>query len=417
MVRRRAWRAGPGALAVKVLLVHDYGVLVGGAEHMSLALRDGLRRRGHDARLFASTARPLALDSVADYTCFGTMSQGRKLLQVANPWAAIGLARALRDFAPDVVHVRMFLTQLSPLILPLLAEYPSLLHVVNYDLICPLNTKVLPNGAPCTQTAGLACHRAGCVPPLGAARAVVQGRLSRRWLGTFGLIVANSDWTRHRLRAEGIDVRETVWNGVPVRPPRPRLGGAPTVAFAGRLWYKKGVDVLLEAMAQVVQELPSARLLLAGDGPERRRLEDTARKLGLSAAAMFLGHVPREALEAILGGAWVQAVPSRWEEPFGLVVAEAMMRGTAVVATDAGGPRELVREGLTGLRVPAGDAGALARALLRVLRDREIAERLGADGRVIALAELTEDRAVERFITLYERLREQAPSPHGSVPA
>jgi glycosyltransferase involved in cell wall biosynthesis len=402
---------------VRVLVVHDYGVLVGGAEHTSLALRDGLRRRGHAASLFTSSARPLPLPIIADGTCYGTMSGARRLLQVANPSAAHGLSRMVRDFMPDVVHVRMFLTQLSPLILPLLRGLPSLLHVVNYDLICPLNTKTLPDGASCSARAGIACYRAGCVPALGAVRAVVQTRLTRRWLDVFGLIVANSEATRRRLRAEGIDVAEAIWNGVPLQPARPPLSDPPTIAFAGRLWPKKGADVLLQAMANVVREEPSARLVLAGDGPERRMLEDTARRLRLGSAVTFLGHRPRDELETLLARAWVQAVPSRWEEPFGLVVAEAMMRGTAVVATDSGGPRELVREGSTGFRVPPGDAVALGRALLRVLRDRDLAERLGAEGRAVALTELTEDRAVDRFVALYERLQDHRPRANGSRPA
>ncbi len=57
---------------MKVLIVHDYGTLHGGAEHMAATLRDGLRARGHDARLFASTAQPLPLDNIADYTCRGS---------------------------------------------------------------------------------------------------------------------------------------------------------------------------------------------------------------------------------------------------------------------------------------------------------------------------------------------------------
>jgi glycosyltransferase involved in cell wall biosynthesis len=393
---------------VKVLIVHDYGVLVGGAEYFSVALRDGLRRRGHDVRLFASTARPLSLENVADYTCFGTMSAARRLLQVANPWAERGLRDVLRRFQPDVVHVRMFLTQLSPLILRALKGYRSLLHVVNYDLICPLNTKTLPDGSPCHYRAGAACYRTGCVPPLGAARALVQGGLWQRWHGVFGLIVANSEWTKRRLRADGVGVAEAVPNGVPVRPARPPLRQPPTVAFAGRLWPKKGVDVLLRAMAQVVEEVPHARLILAGDGPERRTVEGSIAALGLSQATEVLGHRPREELEQLLAGAWVQAVPSRWEEPFGLVAAEAMMRGTAVVASNSGGLSELVSEGLTGFRVPPGDPEALAQALVRVLSDRELAERMGAEGRAVALAELSEDRAVERFVQLYERLRQGA---------
>jgi glycosyltransferase involved in cell wall biosynthesis len=389
---------------MNVLIVHDYGTLSGGAENVSVMLRDGLRRRGHDARLFASTAQPLPLPNVADYTCFGTMSSARKLLQVANPSAVRRLRRVLREFAPDVVHVRMFNTQLSPLILQPLTRYRTLLHVGSYELICPLLTKTLPDGSACHNKAGMACYRAGCVPLLGVARTLVQARLRHQWQDGITLKVPNSDWVRRRLLAEGIDAGEAVLNGVPVRAARPPLADPPTVAFAGRLVPKKGVDVLLDAMARVVAEMPRARLLLAGDGPERRTIEETVAASGLASNVIALGHRPRAELERLLAGAWVQAVPSRWEEPFGNAAAEAMMRGTAVVASDTGGLRELVQDGVTGFLVPRGDANALAQALLRVLGDAALAERLGAHARATALAELTEDRMVECFLELYEQL-------------
>src|SRR5688572_33418005 len=116
---------------------------------MSITLRNGLQARGHEARLFASTARPLDIPNAADHTCYGTMAPARRILQVVNPSAVLRLHALLRTYRPDVVHVRMFLTQLSPLVLPLLRKVPSLLHIVNYDLICPLNTKLLPDGSPC----------------------------------------------------------------------------------------------------------------------------------------------------------------------------------------------------------------------------------------------------------------------------
>lgn len=110
---------------MKILLVNDDAVRQGGAEILLLKLRDSLRERGHDARLFASNAKEDGKCSLADYTCRGTTSRFRTLLQVANPWAAIGLRKVLRSFQPDVVHVKIFLTQLSPLILPLLRDVPS----------------------------------------------------------------------------------------------------------------------------------------------------------------------------------------------------------------------------------------------------------------------------------------------------
>jgi glycosyltransferase involved in cell wall biosynthesis len=106
----------------------------------------------------------------------------------------------------------------------------------------------------------------------------------------------------------------------------------------------------------------------------------------------------------------VHAVPSRWPEPFGLTATEAMMRGTAVVASDIGGLSESVAHGTTGLRVQAGDESALADALSLVLADRALAERLGDAGRERARAEFTLDGCITRFERLYDALRSSTPS-------
>ena len=342
---------------------------------------------------------------LADDTCLGTTSPARRVLQAANPWALRGLRRALIEHRPDVVHLRMFMTQLSPLVLRALGDVPALLHLVNYDLVCPLNTKVLPDGQPCPHAAGRICRSTGCVSLAGAARFATQRALWRSGRGSIDLIVANSHWVAERVGREGIDVDAVVWNGVPERPVRPPLSGPPTVSFAGRLYAKKGVDVLLRAMALLA--LPHAVLLIAGDGPERARLEGLAAELRLGGRVRFLGHLSPDRLEQELASAWTHVVPSVWDEPFGLTTAEAMMRGTAVVASNRGGPSEIVRHGETGLLVPPDDAGALADALASILSDRVLAERLGAAGARFARAELTNERFLDGIEDLYRRLSER----------
>ncbi len=397
---------------MKVLIVHDYGTLTGGAEQVSAALRDGLRRRGHDARFFSSTARPLDMSLVSDYTCFGTESPLRRVLQAVNPFAARRLSQVLHEFRPEVVHVRMFLWQLSPLILPLLRRVPSLLHVVNYDLICPLNTKLLPDGSACHFRQGAACKGSGCMGITGMMRYSVQRRLLWRNFDVFRLVVTNSHWVRKRLMDDGVRVDEVVWNGVPVSAQRPPLLPEPLVAYTGRLVAKKGVNVLLDAMRHVLRRVPKARLSIIGDGPERERLQQQVDAMGLGARVTFAGHLPRPELERRVAAAWVQVVPSLWEEPFGLVAAEAMMRGTAVVASASGGLTEQVVDGQTGFCVPPRDSAALADALIRLLVDRERAEAMGAAARAHALANFTEDRVVDRFAALYDRIvREEQALP------
>jgi glycosyltransferase involved in cell wall biosynthesis len=390
---------------MRILLLHDYGTLNGGAEIMIVNLRDALRARGHEALLFTSTARPLPLPIVADETCFGSVSPLRRGLQAYNPQAKRRLREVLNAFRPDVVFVKMFLTQLSPAVLPLLRDVPSVLSVVNYNLVCPLNSKTLPGGEPCRSLAGLMCKSNGCMPWLGVARLAVQHHLTD--LSVFDHIFTNSEWVARRLREENVRVDSVVHNGVPQKDPRPPLGERPVVGYAGRLVPKKGVDVLISAMAIVLGNIPGARLLIAGDGPERRRLENQANDLGIGESVQFAGHLDTAGMENALAAAWVQAVPSVWEEPFGLVAAESMMRGTAVVASRAGGLTEQVVEGETGYLVPPGDASALAHAIGRVLVYREHAESLGRHGRQRALANFTHSRHVEGVLGIFEKVLEK----------
>ena len=390
---------------MKILIVHDYAELIGGAEMGAKVLRDGLRDRGHDARIFAAKTQSEAA-SMADYTCLGTVSRLRGLLQTANPWAHHQLAQVMADFRPDVVHVRMFLTQLSPLILPLLRKVPSIYHVVWYRPICPTGNKMLPDGSACKWPAGAACYQQGCLPLHDWLPLMGQMGLWRRWRSAFDRVVANSYAVKAALVADGIEPVEVIWNGVP-EPDQPvavSLAAVPTVVVAGRLTVEKGVDVLLRAIAQAGDRLPDTRLLVAGDGPELGNLRSLAGELGIAHQVNFLGHLPHSQMEQQFAGAWVQVVPSRWAEPFGFVAPEAMMRSIPVIASGSGGLAEIVKPSETGFLVPPGDATALAEALVKVLSDRALAQRLGKAGRARALTHFSEQVWLDQFVSLYESL-------------
>ncbi|MDB9529343.1 glycosyltransferase family 4 protein [Oscillatoria sp. CS-180] len=389
---------------MKILLVNDYATPTGGAELLMFALRDGLRRRGHDARLFSTNAQAKMGDRLADYECLGTTSRFRTLLQSWNPWAARRLQHVLTDFQPQIVHVKIFLTQLSPSILPLLQTIPSLYYVAWYRPICPLGNKILPNGSPCAERYGAACYRNGCVPLHDWLPLMKQMQQWRQWQPVFDRIVANSHAVQRQLIAEGIPSKAVIECGVPRRSPRPPLTSSPTVVFAGRLVREKGVDILLQAFRQVIEHCPDAKLLIAGDGPERDHLQALITELGLSEVVSLLGHLPRDIMEMHFNQAWVQAVPSRWAEPFGMVAAEAMMRGTAVVASASGGLADIVQNGKTGVLVPPGNITHLASALLLLLQDRSLSETWGQAGRAIALTQFDESAFVDKFVDQYEAI-------------
>jgi glycosyltransferase involved in cell wall biosynthesis len=387
---------------MKVLLVNDYAPRFGGAERMVFRLRDLLQARGHEARVFASNAGGPA---DADYSCAGTLGSFRTLLQSANIDAARSMRRAIAEFRPDAVYVKLFLTQLSPLILPALRGVPAVYHAAWYRAVCPTGTKLLPNGSECGDQPGTACYRHGCLPLRDWAPLMGQMALWRRWRGAFARIVANSEWTRRVLVEGGLDPVGVIPNGVPVVPCRGPLTTPPAAMFAGRLIREKGVDVMLRAFASL--NMHDARLVIAGDGPERGALEALSRSLGLDGRVTWRGHEDTESLEAASSTAWVNVVPSLWAEPFGLSTVEAAMRGTATIASASGGSTEIIVSGETGWLTPPGDTGALADAMWRVLTDRALAESIGDAARRRALAEYNEDLFADRILAI---LRQLAPS-------
>ncbi|MEZ5098543.1 MAG: glycosyltransferase family 4 protein [Thermoleophilia bacterium] len=180
-------------------------------------------------------------------------------------------------------------------------------------------------------------------------------------------------------------------------PPRPR---APRLLAYGRLVDEKGFDVALRAFATVLARHSDARLALGGDGPARPALARLADELGIAHAVDVLGLLSADGVSAALDAAALVVVPSRWDEPFGLVALEAALRARPVVATRVGGLVEAVEDGVSGLLVEREDADALAAAILRLLEDAPLADRLGADGRARAETRFGWDACV----TAYERL-------------
>lgn len=398
---------------MKILLINDMAVPSGGGEIMAWLLREGLRARGHDARLLASRAGVGPHRTFADYTCYGTTHGWRTPNRLLNVSAVWRLKRVLTEFKPDVVHVGMFFTQLSPLILPCLHNYPSLYHAVWYEAICPTGLKLLPDRTVCTSKPGLVCLRPGSAWLRGAEGCLslpawgvllMQQKLWQQWRHVFKVVVANSDTVRRRLLEHGIEPVEVIWYGVRATSLRPVLRWPPTVSYAGRLSWEKGVDVLVRAFARVVACLPAARLLIAGDGPERASLMSLIAAHDLTAHVTWLGHLTQADMESRLAPAWVHVVPSLFEEPFGLTTIEAMMRGTAVVASQTGGSADIVLAGETGFLVPPDDVNALAMALLRPLQEQELAEALGRAGRTRALTHFSQDVCTERFLRLYQSM-------------
>ncbi|MGD1921549.1 MAG: glycosyltransferase family 4 protein [Pleurocapsa sp.] len=394
---------------MKILLINDVGTATGGAEIQILSLRQSLRDLGHEVRLFSSVATPVKnSELLADYSCFGTDSLLQVLSQTINPSAYFKLRQILNEFKPDVVHVRMFMWQMSPAILPLLKNIPCIYQTAVYKSICPAGTKMLPDGSMCHHNPGMACMSNGCLTPQTWVVWMVQLKLWSYWRDAFDVVVALSEGMKTKLEAGGIQPVEVVYNGVPVKQERSPLSETPTVVYAGRLVPEKGVDILLQAFAKARIEVPQAKLIIAGDGADKDKLQILSRDLNLEDGVIWLGYLPQSEMEQHFTGAWVQVVPSQWAEPFGNVTTEAMMRGTAVIASAVGAQPEILLDRSTGFLISPPDCVEFwATNLVSLLSDRSLATKMGGAGRDRALKKFSESARNQKFVEIYTRLQKQ----------
>ena len=175
--------------------------------------------------------------------------------------------------------------------------------------------------------------------------------------------------------------------------------GRPVLMHVSNFRSVKNVRDVVRIFARVRESLPSA-LVMVGDGPDRVQAEHEARALGVDRDVLFLGKI--DAVAPLLAGADLFLLPSR-SESFGLSALEALASGVPVVASNAGGLPEVIRDGETGVMCPVGDVDGMARSALEILRDpgrwRAMSDAAAADAR----ARFSLDAVVSQYEELYRR--------------
>lgn len=175
----------------------------------------------------------------------------------------------------------------------------------------------------------------------------------------------------------------------------------PVVINCGRLTLQKNYPLLLEAMNLILKDGNNFRLLILGKGEDHSKLEKLAKDLGISRNVMFLGFQSNPF--KYISRSLVFVLSSLWEG-FGNVIIEAMACGVPVVSTRCpSGPDEIINDGVNGLLVPSEDVDALAKVILRLLKDESLRSRLAKAGMKRA-----EDFRIEKMVSEYEKCFEKA---------
>lgn len=324
------------------------------------------------------------------------------------------LAAFLADERPDVGHVHNWFPLFSPSIYAAHAEagIPVVQTLHNYRLGCAVGT---------FRREGANCHACS---PLQSAAAVrhrcYQGSLigslawkrmvDRNWRdGTFkeavdAYICPSEEVARQhtrmglppeKLRIVSNACEDSVGIHNPATPPN--LG---RFLFLGRLVAEKGVAVLLQAWERLVAAscAPAPELEILGSGPDAAALKA---RFGHLPGVHFGGQVSRAAVAEALARTGTLVFPSTWAEPFGLGVIEAMAAGRPVIASNLGGPSELVTDGVDGCLVPADDPAALCEAMRGCMADPAKLQTMGAAARASYRRRFTPQVHAERLLEIY----------------
>ncbi len=363
---------------MRIGMVCPYSISVpGGVQEQVLGLARALRALGHPTRVLAPSDGPPPDGWVTPLgNSIPTAANGSVAPIAPDPSAQLRLIRAVRDEGFDVLHLH------EPLV-------PG-----------ACMTACLLKPAPLVGTfhaAGNSASYEFLTPPL----RWLAGRLDAR-----AVVSAEAE----ALAVEHLGGNyEPMFNGIEIdrfASVEPWPADGPTILFLGRHEPRKGLDVLLDALANLP---PDITVWVGSDGPDTERLKQ--RHAG-DPRVHWLGRLTDEEKRRRLRGADVFCAPSLRGESFGVVLLEAMAAQTTIVASDLSGYRLVARPDRDGLLVPPGDAVALAEALGRALGDPNLQRRLVTSG-VARAQEFSMATLAERYLAMYERVTSPQPQSRG----
>lgn len=360
---------------------------VGGVEEHTARVAAELSRRGHQVEVWAVDRGDGLLTATVDgvparyLPCPQPARSVGGVLRFlrAAPGAALAWRKAYRSLRPEILHVQCFGPN---------GVYSLALHrLTGTPLVVSSHGETFADD-----------HRV-------FDRSRLQQGALRSALEQAGAVTGCSRLVTDDLRSRfGFERSRVVPNGVVIDEPADPGWAAPegpTFVAVGRLEHTKGFDLLLEAFA--TEGLPTrAWLLIGGDGAEATALRDRAGALGIADRVAFPGRLSRGQVVAAMASAAAVVVPSR-TEAFGITTLEGWRSGRPVIATNHGGPAEIVRDGLDGFLVDPLDLPALARAMAGVLDDPAEAERVGRAGRE-RVGDFTWGKVADLYEDIYRRV-------------
>lgn len=346
--------------------------------------------------------------------------------------------KKINSFKPDILYIHVFQcsSSIAPFIAAKIKKIPILFTVHDAFLACPKTWSVDNKGKICERNFGIQCITKLCgsnqikdrnlmIRYLDQVWSVFKGFISRRTIKrTVDMFVfpsfALAEKTSKSLNIPQKKVRViqnfTTLEGSLKKPFVEKMNNQ--FLFVGRISPEKGLDVLIDSLAILVNDrmLKDIHLKIVGDGTYANNIKDKINKLKLNENVTFTGWINDEKIKNKLYGESIALiVPSVWFEAFGLIVIEAFKNKTCVVASDVGGLHELISDKKTGLLFKRADAIDLANKMENIYKNPDFAIKLGKSGYNELKEKYMADNYYKKLISAFDEVTREKKSYEKSI--
>lgn len=385
---------------MKILRIVSSGYEEGGVENGIKIVQPLFEEKGHVVKIFSSDARPdLPHFNHFTYKSPKDTFLGR-FLYTFNIYAYRELKKVLKDFNPDVVCVHT-IGNASPAVLLPLKNYPTVYMVHGPEFF-------------------VKSQRAWCFPRqyfnsdiqdlnnlnlIGKIRylyfLLTDEIIYKIALKNIDFFVTLSGYMHRLLEKDGItNIFVQYGTELMKYTPLSKDNLKNNILYVGRLEVYKGVDYLIKAMSKVVETLPNARLVIAGEGTEMEKLKKLTHSLSLGENVEFIGKVSRPQVEDLYRSSSIVVVPSVWDEAFGKIGVEAMSVGRPVIASNVGGISDWLKHGENGYLIEPKDSTQISDAVIGLFSNKELLVKMGERGRELSL-NFDINKHVERMMEIF----------------
>ncbi len=401
---------------MKILLVNKFHYLRGGSEKYYFELANLLKEKGHEIAFFSmqneKNIKTGEKEYFVDEIDLNTGSKLKALDVIYSKENKKKMTEALEDFKPDIVHVNNFQRQLSESIIDAINEknIPIVFTAHDVQAVCPAITMLDKDKQICElcmKGKYFNCIKKKCIKNsnLKSVLGAIEGkyyRLKKVYNKKISYIITPSEFYKEKLIEDGENEKniETIHNFIHLEDYNLDISDKGYGLYIGRLAKEKGILNLVEAFSRIQGE----KLYIAGDGPEKEKIEKIIENRDLQDNIKLLGYLNQDEVKKYIKNARFIVVPSIWYENCPYSILETQAIGKPVIGADIGGIPELVKDKENGLIYKYDSIDELETKMKLLFENKELAEQYGKKAKEYAEKNYNKEIYYDKIIKIYEKV-------------